>query len=121
MRTISSYNNFISSGTSVTFTIGVGGNVSRVYGVELIYDAGAPGTTVFTISNLGRTLLTAPAGNSNKYFPILEQAFGSNGTVLTTGNPYVEYVVSGTITVAVTAAAVTTGLGYGCALYLYDD
>lgn len=121
MRTIS----FSGAGGALTLTgptgagdLGVGGEVSRVFGVRPIYGTGAPGTTVFTLTNSGRTLFTSPAGNTSVYYPILESAYGTAGTVLTTGNPYVECIVSGSIHVAISGAA--AGAGYDILIYLLD-
>lgn len=118
MRTISPFQPWTLTGTSGTFTIGVGGEVSRVYGVQLIYGSGAPGTTVFAFANMGRTFFTSAAGNTNIYYPFLETAYGSNGVVLSTGNPFVEAVVNGTVTIQITNAA--AGSGYSAQIFLLD-
>lgn len=120
MRLIST-EGFNPGGASGSFTIGVGGTVSRVYGVKPIYDSGAPGTTVMTVTNMGRTVFTTPATNVSQYYGILEAAYGTNGVVLSTGNPFVECVVNGTITVAISSAAAAVGAGYGMLVFLYDD
>lgn len=118
MRTISPFQSWTLTGATGNFTLGVGGEVSRVYGVYLVYGAGAPGTTTFSFSNMGRTFFTSAAGNTPIYYPILEQAFGNTGTVLTTGNPYIEAVVNGTVTIQIANAA--AGAGYSASIFLID-
>lgn len=120
MRTVSTEGVAL-TGAAGTFTVGVGGAASRVYGVKPIYDSGAPATTVMTVTNMGRTVFTSPASNTSQYYPVLEAAYGTNGTILSTGNPYIECVVSGTISVAISGAAASVGAGYGLLLFLYDD
>ena len=89
-----------------------------MYGVQLIYGAGAPATTTFAFANMGRTFFTSAAGNTNIYYPILEQAYGSTGALITTGNPYIEAVVNGTVTITIANAA--AGTGYSTAIFLID-
>lgn len=122
MRTISPLTPWTLTGSAGsaggTFTIGVGGEVSRVFGVEPLYGAGSAATTVMAFANLGRTFFTTPASNTQIYYPILETAYGTNGTVLSTGNPFVECIVSGTVTITVSGG--NPGTGYGVEIFLLD-
>ena len=121
MRSIGQGNGLVLTGTSGTFEFSTAGAPALVKGVYLIYDSAAPATTVFTFSNMGRNFFVSAAGNTDQYFDIRNAAYGANGAALSTGNPYVETLVNGIVTVAISAAAASAGAGYGCLIFLSND
>lgn len=101
-----------------TAQMGVGGSVSTVKGLKIIYAATAPVTTVVVIANQGRNLLSAPASATTKYWMVKEQGFDNTGTAIAGQNGFDFPVVHGTVTATVT---LSNALAPACTVVLFLD
>lgn len=101
-----------------TAQMGVGGDVSTLKGLKIVYGGTAPATTTVTITNNGRNLLAAPASATTRYWQIKEQGYDPTGTAIAGSNGFDFPVVHGTVTVTVGAS---NALAPACTVVLYLD